>query len=426
LWLPFKSVGWCSKCEDRTSSTNISNCKLEDIILGLGRDDIADYCVLNLGHGANFSLIRNLRMSFDTDGARLDGNYTEEAIWPLSYGNSGAKLSVLQAPELSSGPTRLLGVLNPLIMMGHAIVELDAEMDGTTTRNYTNFNVLRVAEASQCILNPCEKTMSLTRINGTTTWKSDDESINFGKLIARNVPDASDAGFMTLCWQAEDGDLDLASFDNDEGRYAVDKRKRAFCPVEDYAYDIQKSLQGRKNRKLGFLVSGGFASSYLFNYTDEDEGFDYDYKIGRFNTVGPQATRTLGQRVENIAVALTNWGLQTTNDTWPGEAIAEEPFVRVRWQWFALPAFLELASLALLVLTIIQSRRENVPIWKSSALALIYHAVDELRGQETLATEQLSGMEVIAKTTDVQLVKGEDGVNSLSKRSGYRPVDQDG
>ena len=59
-------------------------------------------------------------------------------------------------------------------------------------------------------------------------------------------------------------------------------------------------------------------------------------------------------------------------------------------------------------------------------LALIYHAVDELRGQETLAAERLSGMEVTAKATDIQLFKSEDGLNSLSKRSGYRPVDQDG
>jgi hypothetical protein len=88
--------------------------------------------------------------------------------------------------------------------------------------------------------------------------------------------------------------------------------------------------------------------------------------------------------------------------------------------------FLESATLALLILTYKKSRHEDVPLWKTSVLALIYHAVDELRGQETLVTEQLSGMEVIAKTTDVQLVKSEDGVNSLSKRSGYRPVDQDG
>jgi hypothetical protein len=78
-------------------------------------------------------------------------------------------------------------------------------------------------------------------------------------------------------------------------------------------------------------------------------------------------------------------------------------------------------------MTFIHSRREDVPLWKSSALALIYHAVDELRGQESLATERLSGMEVTAKTTDVQLViRSVDGLNSLSKRSGYRPVEQDG
>jgi hypothetical protein len=151
----------------------------------------------------------------------------------------------------------------------------------------------------------------------------------------------------------------------------------------------------------------------------------FGYEGGGFNTVGPRSTRNLSQRVESVAVALTNYGLQTANDTVNGTVIAEESYVRVRWQWIILPAFLELASLALLVLTIIHSRREDVPLWKSSALALIYHGSDELRGQETFATERLSGMEVTARTVDVQLVKSEDGVNSLSRRSGYHAVDQD-
>lgn len=108
-----------------------------------------------------------------------------------------------------------------------------------------------------------------------------------------------------------------------------------------------------------------------------------------------------------------------------GDAFAEEFFVHVRWQWIVLPASLEIASLVLLILVIIHSRREGIPLWKSSILALIYHGVEELRGQETLATERLSGMEVTAKETDVQLLRGGDGVSSLSRRMGYRAMIQD-
>jgi hypothetical protein len=231
---------------------------------------------------------------------------------------------------------------------------------------------------------------------------------------------------MTLCWQAKDGDPDLTSFDKEN--YAVNKDEKAFCPLEDYAYNIQKSLQGQFDEEFRVDIRNR-QDVELTTFSPGGDGVDpifmYEFNSGRFSTVGPQSTRNLSQRMESIAVSLTNWGLQTTNDTVRGEAFAEESYVRVRWQWIALPVFLELASLPLLVLTIIHSRREGVPLWKSSALALIYHRVDELRGEESLATERLSGMEITAKTVDVQLVKSEDGVNSLSKRSGYRAVDQD-
>jgi hypothetical protein len=227
--------------------------------------------------------------------------------------------------------------------------------------------------------------------------------------------------YTALCWKAEAGDLDLVPFDSEH--YSADISKKAFCPVEDYAYEIQKSLQGQYNMELQV--------TRFDEYDGRPNAFSYglkasDNKNERSNTVGPDSTRSLEQRVESIAAALNNWGLQTTNNTVRGDAIGEESYVHVRWKWIILPALLELASLALLVVTIVYSRREDVPLWKTSALALIYHGVDELRGRETLTTERLSSMEVTAKMTDVQLVKNEDGLNSLSKRLGHRPVDQDG
>jgi hypothetical protein len=45
-----------------------------------------------------------------------------------------------------------------------------------------------------------------------------------------------------------------------------------------------------------------------------------------------------------------------------------------------------------------------------------------LHDRGTLASERLSGMELIAKGADIQLVKNEDGVNSLAMRSGYTAV----
>jgi hypothetical protein len=449
LWTEFRSVGWCSKCENRTLSATLSNCKPDTI--AQKKEDASEYCILNLGHGANFSLIRDLEVSVYLDAVNgepvyvdtvnggpgepvgsytgLYGNYTSEVIWPLSYGNSGSNLTILDVTKLSAPPTKIMGVENPLIVIGQASLEPGVGY----SKERLDFNMLSIVSVSQCILHPCEKTLSLNKVNGTTTWT--DGPPNYGSLVARNLSLGLALAFrrawsnsndsQMLCWQAEDGDLDHEYFW--EESYAVDRRKRAFCPVDDYAYNIQKAFSDRYDVEFGAALKednfsmGGSGLSGTNVYEDV-----FGYEGGKFDIVGPRSTRNLSQRVESVAVALTNYGLQATNDTVRGEAIAEESYVRIRWQWIVLPAFLELASLVLLVLTVVHSRREAVPLWKSSVLALIYHAVDELRGQETLATELLSGMKITANMTDVQLVKSEDGVNSLSKRSGYRPVDQDG
>ena len=155
--------------------------------------------------------------------------------------------------------------------------------------------------------------------------------------------------------------MDLVVFG--EGNYAADSSKRAFCPLEDYTYDIQKSLRGQYDQQFTVEIdnNGDYWPVGPGSAPDQNS-YRYGYKPGRFSTVGPESTRSLSERLESIAVVLTNWGLQTTNDTVRGDAIAEESYVRVRWQWIALPVILEVASLALLVLTVVQSRRENVPL----------------------------------------------------------------
>ena len=427
-WPTFQSIGWCSKCENLTNSATLNNCKFSD--LANEKLNVSDHCVLDLGHGDNFSLFRDLDShatravsDHNLTGTRYNMTFTSDVIWPLSYGNAGTYLIHLNVPGLSSKPTTILDVRNPLIAIGHASVELVGNYDraGVALASQDS-NILRIAEASQCILQPCEKTLTVTKVNGTSTWN--DDHTNFGIIVPGRAPSldaAIDRGqnYTALCWKAEAGDLDLVQFDAEH--YSADSSKKAFCPVEDYAYEIQKSLQGQYNQELQVIMFDDGKSNAL-SYSSEAS----DYKNERSNTVGPESTRSLEQRVESIATALTNWGLQTTNDTVRGDAIGEESYVHVRWKWIILPAVLELASLTLLVVTIIHSRREDVPLWKTSALALIYHGVDELRGRETLATERLSSMEVTAKTTDVQLIKSEDGVNYLSKRSGHRPVEQDG
>lgn len=54
-----------------------------------------------------------------------------------------------------------------------------------------------------------------------------------------------------------------------------------------------------------------------------------------------------------------------------------ELFIRVRWAWLALPAFLVLSSMGFLVASIIQTQRLRVGVWKSSPPALLYASTDQ-------------------------------------------------
>lgn len=129
------------------------------------------------------------------------------------------------------------------------------------------------------------------------------------------------------------------------------------------------------------------------------------------------------KRLENVAIVLTNYGLETSNETVSGYANSMETYVRVRWQWMILPVVLELSSCVLLISTIFHSRRKKIPTWKSSILAIIYHEVEGLYERRTHATERSSGMEVSAKAADMELFTNEDGVNSTSGRRVIRAID---
>ena len=80
------------------------------------------------------------------------------------------------------------------------------------------------------------------------------------------------------------------------------------------------------------------------------------------------------------------------------------------------PVALELATLTLFILVVIHSRREGVPIWKSSILAIIYHSVEELRNERSPPTERLSDMQSAAKATAVGLWKSDDGLHRMARR----------
>jgi hypothetical protein len=73
-----------------------------------------------------------------------------------------------------------------------------------------------------------------------------------------------------------------------------------------------------------------------------------------------------------------------------GELIESVPFVSIRWGYFVVPIVTEGFAILFAILSIINNRKSrNVPLWKSSTLAVL-----ECRHEERLGLLQTTGKDI--------------------------------
>ena len=108
--------------------------------------------------------------------------------------------------------------------------------------------------------------------------------------------------------------------------------------------------------------------------------------------------------------AVSNAMRTISGDVAVGTASKTISHIHVRWPWLLLPLFMIVLASVLLVLTVWQSRRWNIPSWRSSALAVMEHGVH--RSQERLnnraimaEVENLSDLGAWAQEVKVGLKK---------------------
>ncbi|KAF3042260.1 hypothetical protein E8E11_005129 [Didymella keratinophila] len=59
-----------------------------------------------------------------------------------------------------------------------------------------------------------------------------------------------------------------------------------------------------------------------------------------------------------------------------GKAFVSEVYIHIRWAWMAFLGSIIVLTTISFVLTVVQSRKHNVAVWKSSPLALLFHGVN--------------------------------------------------
>ena len=109
--------------------------------------------------------------------------------------------------------------------------------------------------------------------------------------------------------------------------------------------------------------------------------------------------------LERLAISPTNHmrqqGVPAT-----GTATREQTFIKVRWAWLILPLMLEALAVAFLTGVIVKTVKGDVPAWKASALALVFHgpAPDDAQ-MDTLPRYTVGEMERSARVLSMRLKK---------------------
>jgi hypothetical protein len=177
-------------------------------------------------------------------------------------------------------------------------------------------------------------------------------------------------------------------------------------------------LAGSKSFSVGANLTSGLSNAIMANLptilTDDETNVAGQYP-GRWNFV-QNAPYDLDTVLSPIAEAMTNNIRSLTNNSTEqvtGDAWVRVTVVKMQWLWLILPGTLLLGTLILICTTIVKSRRGTVPSWKSSALAILLHGLnEEARKQfgpnasqsEVEAVSQQIWVKVVSDNADVRLV----------------------
>lgn len=113
----------------------------------------------------------------------------------------------------------------------------------------------------------------------------------------------------------------------------------------------------------------------------------------------------LNDRFDGMATAMTNYlRYGPSTQLALGEVIQSEPFVSIRWWYFAVPVATEALAIVFAILSIVSNRRSrNVPLWKSSTLAVLGCQHNEQLEVLQTTGRGINEIEAEAKNFKVQL-----------------------
>jgi hypothetical protein len=114
--------------------------------------------------------------------------------------------------------------------------------------------------------------------------------------------------------------------------------------------------------------------------------------------------RDISQTFSRIAVSMTEsiW-MSNSSRIVHGNALSDQTYVEVRWEWMAIPLIVLVFAIVLLIITIFVNSKQGTRIWKSSAVALLVHGMHGWSEQELAAMKSLEEMNYFAAGAKAKL-----------------------
>jgi hypothetical protein len=409
-WKDYTSTGWCSKCQDVTSSAKITNCTLDAHSLDIDRLNTTDSCLVDLGHGNKFQVLGShgyyeytasaQQFSYSMKGDKF--NIVKGAVWPLGLLNYNLSMPL--------DNETYAGITNPIVALGNVYVE---QCDDVAVEKG-----LCVKSALECALSLCTRKFETSVVNGTTHIRSIEE--DFGCLSQAHDDSASllaaDGDYPSHCWQTGTP-CDEPHFTNitlgQDPSFCSDGIGVQTAEYADWALWTNHKTKKPQNLQTELLdrVIGNQTAELLSGaggvHQDNNGVSLSNFVMDYINATGLELV------LAGVAASLTQQALlANTSETEYGTVWTTKTYVAVDWPWLTYPATLVLCSIILLALTALHSHRCGLRIWKSSMLPLLYRTLDPDLLARQPVLHDVSAMTGVAGKAKVTLVETsrDDGV----------------
>ncbi len=396
----FSSVGFCSNCVDITQflqqNANCAEIEMEDLTLSFlsNRTIKCTYWLPVSGSGLNYSY-------FDLGDLPADGplalswitmsdNRTDTNV----YMNAPAFLTrflVINTPEENSGnfrtPFNLPG--GDVIPSPLATIALFKTAPKTGSMS-TGF----VSTANICALNLCAREYNVSMTSG---------------LLRSEIISTSYSDFTWHPWHPDPENDDLVVPGSSSYRFSFPNSVNNFTFIHNASTYSMESFEVGLNSSLREILEGDLTFNSFSSIEERSKSATSMLQSGL------NASSNIPETMDRVAAAMTNRLRDVSSLNVQGQSGSMELYVRVSWLWLVLPILSVFLGTVLLISVITVTGKHQMPIWKTSELALLFHGLDFLL-DDTVETRKVSEMEEIAMAMQVKLGHGSGGALKLQRK----------